>query len=184
MRHLNKIILLIFIVIGSILRIYNIGFQNMGTEEIYTLNIVKMPIFNIITNFDYTPPVYNLLAHFSYVLFGGYDVAIRYTAVIAGILLIPAAFYLGKEYHSEIIGIILCGAYCDISSDDLLFPIRARIFTIFIVFRNCTYSIFKDERWRQPFRYQTRILDNGCGESICSSLYINTTVSDVFRPLI
>ena len=109
MRHLNKIILLIFIVIGSILRIYNIGFQNMGTEEIYTLNIVKMPIFNIITNFDYTPPVYNLLAHFSYVLFGGYDVAIRYTAVIAGILLIPAAFYLGKEYHSEISGLYCAG---------------------------------------------------------------------------
>jgi uncharacterized membrane protein len=79
----------------------------MGTEEIYTLDIVKLPIMGIITNFDYTPPVYNLLAHFSYLLFNGYDVAIRYPAVVAGILLIPAAFYLGKEYHSELVGLYL-----------------------------------------------------------------------------
>ncbi len=79
----------------------------MGTEEEYTLNIVRLPIFNIITNFDYTPPVYNLLAHFSYVLFNGYDVAIRFPSVIAGILLIPAAFYLGKEYYNEMAGLYL-----------------------------------------------------------------------------
>lgn len=79
----------------------------MGTEEIYTLDIVKLPIMGIITNFDYTPPVYNLLAHFSYVLFNGYDVAIRYPSVVCGILLIPAAFYLGKEYYNEMTGIYL-----------------------------------------------------------------------------
>ena len=91
------------------LRVYNIDFANMGTEEIYTLDIVKLPIMGIITNFDYTPPVYNLLAHFSYVLFGGYDVAIRYPAVVAGILLIPAMYYLGKEYHSELVGLYCAG---------------------------------------------------------------------------
>lgn len=79
----------------------------MGTEEIYTLDIVKLPIMGIITNFDYTPPVYNLLAHFSYVLFNGYDVAIRFPSVVAGILLIPAAFYLGKEYYNEMAGLYL-----------------------------------------------------------------------------
>ena len=91
------------------LRVYNIDFANMGTEEIYTLDIVKLPIMGIITNFDYTPPVYNLLAHFSYILFNGYDVAIRYPAVVAGILLIPAMYYLGKEYHSELVGLYCAG---------------------------------------------------------------------------
>lgn len=79
----------------------------MGTEELYTLNIVKLPIMSIITNFDYTPPVYNLLAHFSYVLFNGYDVAIRFPSVVCGILLIPAAYYLGKEYYDEMTGLYL-----------------------------------------------------------------------------
>ena len=91
------------------LRVYNIGFQTMGTEEIYTLDIVKFPIMNIITNFDYTPPVYNLLTHFSYILFNGYDVAIRYPAVIAGILLIPAMYYLGLQYKDELAGIYCAG---------------------------------------------------------------------------
>jgi uncharacterized membrane protein len=81
----------------------------MGTEEEYTLNIVKLPIMNIITNFDYTPPVYNLLAHFSYLLFNGYDVAIRYPAVLAGILLIPAMYYIGLQYKDEIVGLYCAG---------------------------------------------------------------------------
>ena len=79
----------------------------MGTEELYTLDVVKLSLMGIITNFDYTPPVYNLLAHFSYVLFNGYDVAIRFPSVIAGILLIPAAFYLGEEYYNEMAGLYL-----------------------------------------------------------------------------
>lgn len=81
----------------------------MGTEEEYTLNIVKLPIMGIITNFDYTPPVYNLLAHFSYLLFNGYDVAIRYPAVLCGILLIPAMYYLGLQYKDEIVGLYCSG---------------------------------------------------------------------------
>ena len=64
---------------------------------------------NIITNFDYTPPVYNLLAHFSYLLFNGYDVAIRYPAVLAGILLIPAMYYIGLQYKDEIVGLYCAG---------------------------------------------------------------------------
>ena len=108
-KTLNKVILLVFIVIGAFLRVYNIDFQTMGTEEIYTLDIVRLPIMGIITNFDYTPPVYNLLAHFSYVLFNGYDVAIRYPAVVAGILLIPTMYYLGLQYKDEIVGLYCAG---------------------------------------------------------------------------
>jgi hypothetical protein len=78
----------------------------MGTEELYTLDIVKLSIMDIITNFDYTPPVYNLLSHFSYLIFNS-DIAIRFPSVIAGILLIPAAFYLGKEYYNEMTGLYL-----------------------------------------------------------------------------
>ncbi len=79
----------------------------MWTEEEYVLSVIKLPIMGIITNFDYTPPIYNLLAYFSYTLFNGYEVAIRFPALISGIVLIPLMYYLGKEYHSE-----LAGVYC------------------------------------------------------------------------
>jgi hypothetical protein len=74
---------------------------------VYVLNIVKLPVIGIIINFDYTPPVYNLLAYISYTLCGGYDVAIRFPAVVCGILLTPAAYYLGREYHGELTGLYL-----------------------------------------------------------------------------
>jgi len=101
----------------------------MGTEEIYTLNISKLPIMNIITNFDYTPPIYNLLAHFSYFLFNGYDVAIRYPAVVAGILLIPAMYYLGKEYHSELVG-LFCAGITSILLPEIYYSQYARSYSL------------------------------------------------------
>jgi 4-amino-4-deoxy-L-arabinose transferase-like glycosyltransferase len=81
----------------------------MWTEEEYVLSIVKLPIMGVITNFDYTPPVYNILAYISYTICGGYDVAIRFPALIAGIMLIPLMYYLGKEYYSELAGIYCAG---------------------------------------------------------------------------
>ena len=69
--------------------------------------MAKSSVITILTTFDYTPPIYNLLAHFSYLLFGCYDIAIRYPSVVAGILLIPAAYWLGSTYYNELTGLYL-----------------------------------------------------------------------------
>ncbi len=112
MRRLNKLILLIFIVVGSILRVYNIGFQNFWTEEAYSLNMSSLPIIDLVFKSfasDFNPPLYYIFAHLSLLLTNGYDVAIRYPSVIAGVLLIPAMFYLGKQYKDELTGLYCAG---------------------------------------------------------------------------
>ena len=112
MRRLNKLILLIFIVVGSILRVYNIGFQNFWTEEAYSLNMSSLPIIDLVFKSfasDFNPPLYYIFAHLSLLLTNGYDVAIRYPSVIAGVLLIPAMFYLGEQYKDELTGLYCAG---------------------------------------------------------------------------
>lgn len=108
----NKLTLIFFTIIGVFLRVYHIGFQCLWTEEQYTLNISKLPTFNIILtsiNSDVNPPIFYILSHLSLVLSGYNEIAIRYPSLIAGILAIPAMFYLGKVVKNETTGLVCAG---------------------------------------------------------------------------
>lgn len=73
--------LLAIIIIGVILRVFQVGFQCYWLEEIYTLNLVNNTITDVIylSLFkDCNPPVYYVLAHLASVASGFQDVAIRY----------------------------------------------------------------------------------------------------------
>jgi uncharacterized membrane protein len=66
--------------------------------------MARLPINEIISSsmtMDVNPPVYYILAHLSLVLFNGWDVAIRFPALLFGILLIPAMYLLGSEYNKD-----------------------------------------------------------------------------------
>jgi mannosyltransferase len=129
MKNSSKIILAILIVFGSFLRIYNIGFQCIWTEEAYTLAMAKLPLTQILTTFDFNPPIYYILAHFSYLIFGGCDVAIRYPSVAVGILLIPAMYWLGAVYKNELTG-IYCAAFTTIVFPGIYFSQYARAYEL------------------------------------------------------
>lgn len=104
--------LLGIIIIGVILRIFQLGYQCYWLEEIYTLNLVNNPINDVIylSLFkDCNPPIYYVLAHLSSVLWGFQDVAIRYPSIVCGILLIPAMYFLGREFKNGMTGLYCAG---------------------------------------------------------------------------
>ena len=106
------LILTLFTAIDAALRLYQIGFQCLWTEEQYTLQISQLPVVELIQTsltLDINPPLFYILSHFSLVLSGFGDGAIRYPSVIAGILAIPAIYYLGKTVKNELTGLICAG---------------------------------------------------------------------------
>ena len=108
----NYVALIFFIITGSILRIFNIGFQCLWTEEQYTLQMSRLPAFDIISTSltsDVNPPVFYLLSHLSMVFSGFVEIAIRYPSIITGILAIPAMYLLGKTMKDEITGLFCAG---------------------------------------------------------------------------
>jgi len=115
MKTSSRNALIFFIVIGVILRLWQLGFQNIWLEEAYTLGVASLPnpmdIIQYSMTVDYNPPTYYLLAHYSLILFGwlGDAVAIRIPAFIAGVLLIPAMYLLGREYKDELTGVFCSG---------------------------------------------------------------------------
>jgi len=112
MNAQTKTALFFIIVVGAVLRVWQVGFQCLWLEEAYTLNIAALPWKEIISASilsDCNPPVYYLLAHVSEMIFQ-YDLyAVRYPSVVAGILLIPAMYLLGREYKDELSGVFCSG---------------------------------------------------------------------------
>lgn len=115
MKSSSRNALIFFIVLGTILRLWQLGFQNIWLEEAYTLGVASLPnpmdIIQYSMTDDFNPPTYYLLAHYSLVLFGwlGDAIAIRIPAFIAGVLLIPAMYLLGREYKDELTGVFCSG---------------------------------------------------------------------------
>jgi hypothetical protein len=74
--------------------------------------MVRLPLVDLVFKSfasDFNPPLYYICAQLSLLLTGGVDFSIRYPSVIAGILLIPTMFYLGKQYKDELVGLYCAG---------------------------------------------------------------------------
>jgi uncharacterized membrane protein len=86
----------------------------MNWDETFTINLARptitlMQVIQSSLTADYTPPIYYILAHLSMVLFGDNATAIRLPSAIAGVLLIPVMYFIGKEYKDELFGLLLAG---------------------------------------------------------------------------
>jgi mannosyltransferase len=111
----NNLFLIALILVGAIIRFWNIGFQHMTCDEEFTIGfagvgITAGQIFIQSLSQDFTPPLYYLAAHFSMILFGETAEAIRYPSAIAGILLIPVMYSIGRGYKDELFGLMLAGS--------------------------------------------------------------------------
>ena len=131
MKNSSKIILAVLIFIGAFLRIYQIGVQCIWTEEAYTLSMAKLPFVQILTTFDFNPPLYYIFSKISYIIFNS-DISIRYPSMICGILLIPAMYYLGKEYKDELTG-LYCAAFTTIVFPGIYFSQYARAYEMSVL---------------------------------------------------
>jgi mannosyltransferase len=92
-------------VVGIALRIYQLGFQPIACDELYTLDISRMGFIEgflyVMVN-DTNPPLYYLFTHLFYP-------GIRYASVLFGILTIPVIYFLGKEYRDIQMGLLSAG---------------------------------------------------------------------------
>jgi len=106
--------LLFFCITGLAIRLYNIAFQEMNYDELFTIdfasvNLTTTQLVVQALSVDFTPPLYYIAAHFSMLLFGETAFAIRFPSAIFGMLLIPVMYLAGKHYRDELFGILLAG---------------------------------------------------------------------------
>jgi len=105
--------LILLIIIGSILRLYNIGFNSLWLDEASTNTFALMSIPNIwnaTIGGEFNPPLFYWLEHFIIILQNS-ETTLRLIPAICGILTIPAIYYAGKEFLDHNIGIISAAAF-------------------------------------------------------------------------
>ena len=106
----NKWILLILLV-ATILRLYNIDYQSLWMDEIYTLNVAspKHSFSEIISEVNLResfPYLYFFIMHTMFSLFGDTSIVARIPSVIFGIAAVWMMYKLGKESYSKKAGLI------------------------------------------------------------------------------
>lgn len=106
----NKWIILILIV-ATILRLYNIDYQSLWMDEIYTLNVAspKHSFSQIISEVNLResfPYLYFFIMNTMFTLFGDTSIVARIPSVIFGIAAVWMMYKFGKETYSKKVGLI------------------------------------------------------------------------------
>ena len=148
MRRLNKyeLLLILFIIIGAVLRFYNIGFQNPNWDEDFSMHFAapQFTAWQVIVesmSHDFTPPFYYLAAHFSMQVFGQNPTAIRIPSAIFGVLFIPIMYLIGVQYRDELFGIMAAG-FSTIYYNAIFYSRYGRSYAMDFVFFSAAFYFF------------------------------------------
>jgi len=92
---------------GVAIRLVNI-LAPIGHDEAYTATVFSPSLFYAMTNYHApnNQVLHTILVHFSMVFFGFSTWAVRLPAFLAGTLIIPAAYWLGKAMYDRYTGLL------------------------------------------------------------------------------
>ncbi len=125
-RHiLNHLILLASLVlIGTFLRVYQLGTQSLWDDEAFSVWISKLSVPQMvqITAADVHPPLYYYLLHYWTIIFGTSESALRLVSVLFGVLAIPMIYVVGRQLFNEEAGLL--GALILALSSFVSLPLR------------------------------------------------------------
>ena len=110
-RHFFTICLAITLVFAISIRIYNLTYQCLNVDEVTTAWIAShdpLWIIHYSLGQDYNPPLFYLIEHYSGIIAGGYSrFAVRFPAVIFGVLAIPVAYLIAAKVKNETLGLLV-----------------------------------------------------------------------------
>ena len=106
----NKILLLL-VLIGTVLRFYELDRQSMWIDEIFSVNIASpsnsfSQIFDFLKINDPHPPFYYFLIHICFCLFGYTTFVLKSFSAVTGVLGIVSIYFLGREISNKNVGLL------------------------------------------------------------------------------
>jgi mannosyltransferase len=99
----SSVFLCLVIILGAILRFYDLGAESYWFDEVYTLYDVRKSLGSILM---LRAPVYVLLAHFWMLAFGTTEVATRSLSAFAGVGSIALMYAVGRELFGRRVGLL------------------------------------------------------------------------------
>jgi mannosyltransferase len=129
----------LIIMVGAILRFYDLGGESYWYDEIIMVRVAQDNIWAIIEGGR--PPLYIILSHFWIKLFGTGEVATRSLSAIFGVASIPLIYLIGKELFDRKVGLI--GAFLmAISQFQIYYSQDFRYYSLFALVTLLSYYFF------------------------------------------
>ncbi|UUX91328.1 glycosyltransferase family 39 protein [Methanoplanus endosymbiosus] len=123
------------IIIGIILRLYNLSFNSLWLDEATTLNYARRSLFEIFESSiisEFHPPLFYWIEHLM-LNFGETEFILRFWPAVFGILAIPIFYLIGCEIKNREVGII-SALLITISPFAIFYSQDARSYTMTLFF--------------------------------------------------
>jgi uncharacterized membrane protein len=106
------LVLCLLIIAGTVLRMYNLGFNSLWLDEAATYSLSVVPLDQIWTNMtkgEFNPPLFFVIEHLM-LMTGNNEWALRFMPALFGIATIPVMYLVGKEFMDKYVGLIVATA--------------------------------------------------------------------------
>jgi mannosyltransferase len=164
-RHKVILLLLLVIVVGSFLRIYNLGTESIWLDEAASINCSSKDANSIIESAGPTqnhPPFYFLILHFWMGLLGTSEVATRSLSAVFGIISILLLYQVGITLFNRRVGLI--GSFLSaISYYHIYYSQETRSYSLLLLLSLLSYLFFikilkKEKNWYYPCYFLANVL--------------------------
>lgn len=134
-RKYTILLLLLIVLLGTFLRIYDLGKENLWLDEGYTLATAEKSTSELLDSlyeYEINPPAYFLMIHYWISLFGTSEFSLRFPSVIFGLISIFLIYLLGKEWFNKKTGLI-SAMLMSISMLNIEYSQEARTYTLLVM---------------------------------------------------
>jgi len=132
----DNYLLLIIILLGLILRIYDIGGESLWLDEFISLKFARLDLGGIIGRIYYdsenNPPLYFMFLHYWIVLFGDSEASLRMTTVVFNTASIIVLYMLGRALFNKKTG-LLASLIFSVSAYQIYYSQEARAYSLMVL---------------------------------------------------
>ncbi|KYC52784.1 MAG: hypothetical protein AMQ22_00575 [Candidatus Methanofastidiosum methylothiophilum] len=136
---INKYFLAVIIltIVALIIRIYNISYNSIWSDEEFTLTFSKQSFYDIFFGIiagEFNPPIFFWIEHIVHLTIGiETEFKLRIASAIFGALTIPIFYLIGKEIYNEKGGLII-STLVTFSTFHIFYSQEARAYTLMLLF--------------------------------------------------
>ena len=130
----NMQILILIVLLGAVLRLYQLGTESIWWDEAWTIYAVSQPFASMLSIVarDVHPPLYFVILYPVVHLFGTSEAVMRLPAAIFGIMTIPLIYVVGTYFFSQREGLI-SAFLLSISVHHIYYSQEARMYTLVVL---------------------------------------------------
>ncbi len=141
MTRRQEFFLYCIILVGTALRLYQIGVQSLWFDELVSVTISRLNLYDaLVISGSIDPPLYYFLLHF-WLDLGDGEVFIRVLSAIFSIATIPAVFILGKRLIDVRVGLTAALIFA-VAPIQLFYAQEARMYSLLVFFSTLSIWIY------------------------------------------